>query len=190
MGCSSKVATPGVEEKQKKPETPFPLFIDIHNHMMFEFAIRRALGERKIFDTCYGPALRAGGINVIATSVGGNSPCVCNLTDDLVHGSLEQIDMLEEEAAAGAGFRICKTAHEIEETVRSGKIAILLAFEGARALEGVHGEESLVLLHTFYRLGLRMVCIAGGGRTMFADGMGEARADAGLTRYGVKLVGR
>lgn len=164
------------------------IFVDVHNHMMFEFAIRQALGEKEIFDNHYAPALRTGGINVIATSVGANSPCTCNLTDQLEFGSFEQIDMLRLEEERTNSFRICHNAREIEETVGAGKIAMLLAFEGARALEGRADEESLCMLRTFYRLGLRVNCICGGGRTRFADGMGEARADAGLTTFGVKLV--
>ena len=163
------------------------IFVDIHNHMMFEYAIHHALGRTDIFDTCYAPGFRQGGINVIATSVGGNSPCVCNMTDDLVHGCLEQIDMLME-AEQSSSFRICKSTRDIEQCVSDDKIAIILAMEGARALEGIDSEESLVLLRTFYRLGLRTVCIVGGARTRFGDGMGEDRANAGLTTFGVKLI--
>jgi membrane dipeptidase len=164
------------------------IFVDVHNHMMFEFAIRRALGEKQIFDNNYAPALRRGGINVIATTVGGNSPCMCNLSDHIEFGSFEQIDMLRLEEERSHSFRICHNAAQIEETVAQGKFAVLLAFEGARALEGRADEESLCMLRTFYRLGLRINCICGGGRTRFADGMGEARADAGLTTFGVRLV--
>ena len=164
------------------------LLVDGHNHMMFEFAIRQALGEQNIFDTRYAPALRKGGINVIATTVGANSPCMCNLTDHIEFGSFEQIDMLRLEEEISNTFRICHTAREIEAAVADGKFAVLLAFEGARGLEGRADEESLCMLRTFYRLGLRIICICGGGRTRFADGMGEARADAGLTTFGVKLV--
>ena len=164
------------------------LFVNVHDHMMFEYAIREALGEEEIFDIHYAPQLRKGGINVIATTVGGNSPCVCNLTDDLMSGSLEQIDMLRRAEARSGQFRICCNGAEIEKAVKEGKIAVILAFEGARAIEGLPDEESLFLLRTFYRLGLRIVCIVGSGRTKFADGMGERRADAGLTTYGVNLV--
>ncbi|MFW6361012.1 MAG: dipeptidase [Spirochaetota bacterium] len=164
------------------------LFVDVHNHFMFEYAIREALGQSEIFDNWYAPVLRKGGIDVIATSVGGNSPCVCNLTDNLVHGSLEQIDMLRRAEERSTSFRICHNAVEVEQAAAEGKIAVLLAMEGARALEGLEGEESLVMLRTFYRLGLRVVCIVGGGRTRFGDGMGEDRAQAGLTTFGVKLV--
>jgi membrane dipeptidase len=156
--------------------------------MMFEFAIRHALGETDIFDSRYAPALRKGGINVIATTVGGNSPCMCNLTDHIEFGSFEQIDMLRLEEEKSTSFAICHNAAEIEDTVAEKKIAVLLAFEGARALEGRPDEDSLCMLRTFYRLGLRVNCICGGGRTRFADGMGEARADAGLTSFGVAAV--
>ena len=164
------------------------VFVDGHNHMMFEFAIRKALGEENIFDNRYAPALRKAGINVIATTVGANSPCMCNLTDNIEFGSFEQIDMLRIEEEKSDNFKICLNVREIEDTVAKGKIAVLLAFEGARALEGRPDEESLCMLRTFYRLGLRLNCICGGGRTRFADGMGEARADAGLTTFGVKSV--
>jgi len=164
------------------------IFVDVHNHMMFEFAIRHALGEKNIFDSSYRNPLRKGGINVIATSVGANSPCTCNMTDNLEFGSFEQIDLLRLEEEKSSSFRICHNAREIREAVQEDKIALLLAFEGARALEGRSEEESLCMLRTFYRLGLRINCICGGGRTRFADGMGEARAEAGLTTFGVKLV--
>jgi membrane dipeptidase len=164
------------------------LFVDVHNHMMFEFAIRHALGEKDIFSSHYAAQLRSGGINVIATSVGANSPCVCNLTDNLEFGCFEQIDMLRLEEENSSDFSICCNVQEIGQAVAGNKIAILLAFEGARAMEGRSDEESLCMLRTFYRLGLRVNCICGGGRTRFGDGMGEARADAGLTTFGVKLV--
>lgn len=163
-------------------------FVDIHNHMMFEYAIREALGEKNIFDTHYAPILRKGGIDVIGTSIGANSPCLCNLTDNLEFGCFEQIDMLRNEEKVSETFRIVTDTKEIEETRAEGKIGVIMTFEGARALEGRSGEESLVMLRTFYRLGLRVNCIVGAARTAFADGMGEVVADAGLTTFGVKQV--
>lgn len=162
--------------------------VNMHDHMMFEFAIRKALGETDVFDTYYLPELRRGGFRTIVTTVGANSPCMCNLSDHLEFGCFEQIDMLRQEEAAGAAFRICKNMRDIREAHQAGKIALILAFEGSRALEGRCGEESLVMLRTYYELGLRLNCIAGGARTIFADGVGDIRAAAGLTTFGVKLV--
>ena len=56
--------------------------VNIHDHMMFEFAIRKALGQKDVFNTYYLPQLRQGGFNVVATTIGSNSPCLSNLTDD------------------------------------------------------------------------------------------------------------
>jgi membrane dipeptidase len=164
------------------------IFINAHDHMMFEYAIHHATGEQEIFKNRYAPILRQGGINAIVTSVGGNSPCTCNLTDYLEFGSFEQIDMLKMEEENSDIFNICHNVKDIEKTVAENKLAVVLAFEGARAMEGRPEEESLSMLRTFYRLGLRVNCICGGGRTQFADGMGENRANAGLTTFGVKLI--
>lgn len=162
--------------------------VNIHDHMMFEFAIRKALGQTDIFNTWYLPQLRQGGFNVVATTIGSNSPCLCNLSDDLVFGSLEQWDMLKEEEAQARTFRICTNTEQIRQTVAEGKIALLLAFEGARALHGRAGENSMAMLHAFHALGLRVNCICGAARTMFGDGVGESRAEAGATTFGIELV--
>lgn len=164
------------------------IMVDIHNHMMFEFAIHKALGHENIFNTYYLPELISGGFKIVATTVGANSPCVCNLTDNLSFGCFEQIDMLYEEESISGKFKICKSMNDIENAIRDDKIALLLAFEGSRALEGRHSEESMVMLHTFHKLGLRINCICGAARTMFGDGMGEKRAGAGLTSFGLKLI--
>ena len=55
--------------------------VNVHDHMMFEFAIHKAFGESNVFDTYYLPELRKGGFQVFITTVGANSPCMCNLTD-------------------------------------------------------------------------------------------------------------
>lgn len=162
--------------------------VNVHDHMMFEFALHKALGESNVFDTYYLPELRKGGFQVVITTVGANSPCMCNLTDHLEFGCFEQIDMLRQEERDGASFRICKSMTDIRNAIKEHKIALILAFEGARGLEGRPWEESMVMLRTFYELGLRLNCIAGGARTVFADGVGDIRADAGLTTFGVKLI--
>ena len=81
--------------------------VNIHDHMMFEFAIRKALGQKDIFNTYYLPQLKRGCFNVVATTIGSNSPCLSNLTDDLVFGAMEQWDMLQEEEKISGAFHIC-----------------------------------------------------------------------------------
>ena len=119
--------------------------VNIHDHMMFEFAIRKALGQKDIFNTYYLPQLKRGCFNVVATTIGSNSPCLSNLTDDLVFGAMEQWDMLQEEEKISGAFHICTNVAQIRQTVAEGKIALLLAFEGARALHGRAGEDSMAM---------------------------------------------
>lgn len=164
------------------------VMVNIHDHMMFEFAIHKALGHADIFNTYYLPELRSGGFNVVATTVGSNSPCLSNLTDDLVFGAMEQLDMLWEEEKTAGTFKICTNTAQIKQTVGEGKIALLIAFEGARALDGRAGEESMAMLHVFHRLGLRVNCICGAARTMYGDGVGESRPNAGITTFGEKFI--
>lgn len=66
---------------------------------------------------------------------------------------------------------------------REGKIAALLALEGAEPLEG-----SAELLGIFYRLGMRALSLTWNHRNLFADGAGEEAAGGGLTRAGRELV--
>lgn len=162
--------------------------VNIHDHTMFEFAIRKALGQKDIFNTYYLPQLKRGCFNVVATTIGSNSPCLSNLTDDLVFGAMEQWDMLREEEKISGAFHICTNVAQIRQTVAEGKIALLLAFEGARALHGRAGEDSMAMLHAFHALGLRVNCICGAARTMFGDGVGECRPEAGATTFGISLI--
>lgn len=43
--------------------------VNVHDHMMFEFAIHKAFGESNVFDTYYLPELRKGGFQVFITTV-------------------------------------------------------------------------------------------------------------------------
>jgi membrane dipeptidase len=67
--------------------------------------------------------------------------------------------------------------------VAAGRIAMVLALEGASAL-GNNPE----LVSVFHRLGVRMISFAHFGRTMLADGSGEDATGSRLTRAGVKVL--
>lgn len=72
---------------------------------------------------------------------------------------------------------------DLETAEREGKIAALLALEGAEPLQG-----SPELLDIFYRLGLRALSLTWNHRNLYADGTGEEAAGGGLTRAGRTLV--
>lgn len=164
------------------------ILVDAHNEIMFEFAIRKALGEDIVFDNYYAPQLRKGGINVINMVIGGNAPSSSNMTDHLTWAAFDLIEMLTEEESSSTSFKICRTYSEIKDAIAKGKIAVILKFEGSRAFQGKLDEESTSLLKVFYKLGVRMVSLVAGGRSQLGDGSGERRTRGGLTTFGVKVV--
>ena len=164
------------------------LVIEGHNQLMMDYFRRHDRGERNIFDAYWAPRLQAGGVNVVELVVGANSPCLAYMTDHILWGMLTQIDMLEEEQKTAKSFRICRSTAEIKSAVAEGRIALLLKVESSRAMDGNPQELNLSLLRTLYRLGLRTVDLVSSGRTMVADGIGEARADARLTTFGVQVI--
>lgn len=164
------------------------ILVDAHNEIMFELAIRKALGEVNVFDSYYAPKLREGGINVVNMIVGGNAPSSSNMTDHLTWAALDLIEMLEDEEEKSDSFRICRTFSDIEDTIANEKIAVVMKLEGSRAFQGKVDEESTSLLKVFYKMGIRMVGLVAGGRSQIGDGSGERRTRGGLTTFGVKVV--
>jgi membrane dipeptidase len=165
------------------------IVVDGHNHMMMELARRRNKGETAVFSGHWAPMFRQGGVNVLMTNVGGDN---CSLTDDsdlLLWGSISLLDMLFEEAAESEdSMTVCVNCDEINAALSQDKIAVLLTMEGGRPLEGKPHAHSLAVLRNFYRQGLRGLQLVDNGRNRLCDGKGEARADGGLTNFGVTVV--
>lgn len=72
---------------------------------------------------------------------------------------------------------------DLKRAREEGKIACMLALEGAEPLEG-----SLELLEVFHRLGVRCLSLTWNKRNLYADGAGEDAAGGGLTRIGRKTI--
>jgi len=82
-----------------------------------------------------------------------------------------------------AQLMLALKAEDIERAKAEHKVAAIIGFEGAEALEGELG-----LLRMFYRLGLRLLTIAWSRRNQAADGVAEAGTGGGLTNFGRQLV--
>ncbi len=93
---------------------------------------------------------------------------------DTLHGAF---------AEPAAQLTLALRAKDIEQAKQAGKVAAVVGFEGAEALEG-----DLALLRVFHRLGLRVLTVAWSRRNQAADGVAEARTGGGLTRFGWQLV--
>lgn len=74
-------------------------------------------------------------------------------------------------------------SRDVEAIHNSGRIALLLAIEGAEPVG-----HSLAVLTTLYRLGVRMLSLSWNRRTMMADGVGEQDTGGSLTSLGVAAI--
>jgi membrane dipeptidase len=153
--------------------------VDTHNDLVLSLTAP-GLGKRGTFKHRWLPELRAGGVNVQ----------VCPLYSDPqipeahLRQTLRQIAALKREADANAGdVAICRSGAEIDAVLEDGRIALVIAMEGALALGS---DESI--LEIFYELGVRMISFTHMGRTLLADGSGEDEAGSRLPRAGVAVL--
>lgn len=78
---------------------------------------------------------------------------------------------------------LCCNYSDIIKTVSCGKTAAILTIEDGAALQG-----DISVLHCYYRLGVRSICITWNNRNLLADGAGEFKTKGGLTLLGKKVV--
>jgi membrane dipeptidase len=82
----------------------------------------------------------------------------------------------------GERFVFVESVSDIRRAKASGKLALGFHFQGSNPLGG---DSNMVEL--YYRLGVRHMLLAYNQRNHAADGCSE-RSDAGLSRYGLKLI--
>jgi len=154
--------------------------VDSHNDLVLSLTAP-GLGERGTFEHRWLPELRAGGVDVQVCALYSDP----DIPEAHLRQTLRQIATLKHEVALNPDdLAICRTGSEIDAAVADGKIALVLAMEGALALGP---DESLV--ETFFELGVRMISFTHMGRTLLADGSGEDAAGSRLTRAGVAVLG-
>ncbi|MDR7418012.1 MAG: dipeptidase [Armatimonadota bacterium] len=85
-------------------------------------------------------------------------------------------------AAAPQTASVALTAADIERAHRDGRLAVVLAIEGAEGIEG-----DLDLLHVFHQMGVRMVGLTWMYRNAIAEGNWEDTG-AGLSAFGRQVV--
>jgi membrane dipeptidase len=155
--------------------------VDLHSDLPLALLKRH-------FDGIYGslgdewlPKLRAGGVDVVVSAVYIDS---LFLPEGALRRAVQLIDaLLEEIALCGNDFALALDRSDVERITGEGKIALLLAMEGAEPLG-----QDLAALRLLHRLGLRMLSFAWMRRTAFGDGAWENDSGGGLTRLGRQAV--
>lgn len=154
---------------------------DMHSDLPLALLKRRFDGVEGSLRDEWLPRLRAGGVNVVVCAVYVDS---LFLPEGALRRAVQLVDALYEEIdACHDQIELAGSAADVERITREGKIAAILAFEGAEPFG-----QDLAALRIFHRLGLRMVSFAWMRRTAFGDGTWENDSRGGLTRLGRQAI--
>ena len=157
------------------------MLADLHSDLPLALLKRRFDGVDGSLGDEWVPRLRAGGVDTVVCAVYIDS---IYLPEGALRRAVQLVDaLLEEIAMAGDAIELAVSRADVERITAAGKIAALLAFEGAEPLG-----QDLSALRLFHRLGLRMLSFAWMRRTAFGDGAWENDSRGGLTRLGRDAV--
>ncbi len=90
---------------------------------------------------------------------------------------------LEQVARHPSELRLCLTAEDIVAARAAGRFAVLLGLEGGHAIEN-----SLALLRTFFRLGVRYMTLTWSNSNDWADSSSDTSRHGGLTAFGREVI--
>ena len=103
---------------------------------------------------------------------------------NFAHRALALTDaVLEEIRRHPAELQLCLTPADILDAKKRGKFGVLLGLEGGHAIEN-----SLALLRTFYRLGVRYLTLTWANNNEWADSSGDTPLHNGLTDFGRDVI--
>jgi hypothetical protein len=154
---------------------------DTHNDLILLVDHFDKREQRTHFADFWLPELRAGGVDVQVLPI-------CLEEEFQSEGGLRRtlllIERIHELAAEHASdVALCLTGDDVEAATAAGKIALIIALEGAHGI----GQDPK-LLRTMWRAGVRVASIAHWGRTFLADGSGlDDTSRSRLTPQGVEV---
>ena len=159
------------------------IMLDAHFDVLNDVLYYRKRGEDKVLENRFLHQFRECGLNVI----------VCSLfVDDIyvpegaLRNALDQAAALSCELEESPDFfALCRSASEARKAVGDGKIALFLSLEGADPLGC-----DLLLLRTFYDLGVRLLGLTWSRRNYAADGSTFEPRKAPKTEGGLTMFGR
>ena len=155
--------------------------IDLHSDLPLALLKQRFDGKEGMLREQWLPKLREGGVNVVNCAVYVDS---LFLPEAALRRAVQLVDALLAEIALASGeAELACSRADVERINGEGKVAMLLAFEGAEPLG-----QDLSALRLFHQLGLRMLSFAWMRRTAFGDGAWENDSRGGLTRLGKEAV--
>lgn len=159
--------------------------IDAHFDLLYDVAAQRKLGRKQVIETDHLPDFIKGGWNVIVSSIFLDD---ADLPEKALRGALNQISSLYKEIEESPDkIMLCKNVNDIRLAKKSGKIGIMLSFEGVEPLG-----TDISLLRVFYELGVRMIGLTWSRRNLAGDGcafnFSEHQMTGGLSEFGISVI--
>lgn len=159
------------------------IVVDAHSDVFCDVLERRLRGETEVLRRLHLPNWRAGGVDVVVTTLyveGAYKP------DRALQQSVALLGAALNDIEETPEVRLCRTRAEIAAALREGRIAFVLAMEGADPVQ-----EGIEALRVFHALGLRILGLTWNQRNLLASGVGEGRLQGeqgGLTERGRQMV--
>lgn len=154
---------------------------DAHNDLLLACMHRRERGAADPFGDDWLPGLRAGEVVFQVVPIFTEEQFV---GEAALRRTLEIIALAREIADLHrADVAIVERAVDIDRIIGSGRIALLIAIEGAEPVGS-----SISMFEVMHRLGVRMASLTWNRRTMMADGTAESGTGGGLSSLGVEAV--
>lgn len=159
---------------------PLPI-ADSHNDLLLGCQHRKERGVSDPFGDDWLPGLRAGGVVFQVLPIFTEEQFI---GEGALRRTLEIIGLARDVASEhSTDVGIIESAADIDRIIDSGRIALLIALEGAEPIGS-----SVSLFETMWRLGVRMASLTWNRRTMMADGVGEQDTNGRLSSLGVEAV--
>ncbi|WP_125264243.1 dipeptidase [Streptomyces alboflavus] len=157
------------------------LVADLHNDLVLLVDHFDRRGRPDYFGDFWLPELRAGGVNVQVLPIFIDEQFQ---SEGALRRTLLLVERVHRLAEQYPQLIVCRTGAEIGRARADGRIALVIALEGAHAL----GQDP-ELIRTMERVGVRVVSLAHMGRTLLADGSGvDDSACGGLTPQGLEVL--
>lgn len=154
---------------------------DSHNDLLLACMHRRERGAGDPFGDDWLPGLRAGGVILQVLPIFTEEQFV---GEAALRRTLEIVALAREIADIHrADVGIVESATDIDAIIGSGRIALMIAIEGAEPVGS-----SVAMFETLHRLGVRMASLTWNRRTMMADGIAESGTGGRLSSLGVEAV--
>ena len=159
----------------------------------FEITLRADRGEAHPVRESMLERLRQAGTNLTIIAVGGDGRHHRAGSDRPLEGSLQVLDLFLSECENWPKFKVVRSATDLPMTGDDDILRLVLEIEGGRPFQndyssGLHEDQKLFLLRTFFRLGIRSIHLTHQGRNELGDGLNELGSGGRLSRFGVAVI--